>query len=77
VDYKLCRKNKNKNYFIIISNFSNFAMDTMDRKKYYQHSYPYPDGSKKRGRRTKEEQEEYIKSQQLKVIKKITILTFD
>ncbi len=52
-------------------------MPETERKKYYQHNYPYPDGSKKRGRRSKEEQEEYIKSQQLKVVKKTTILTFD
>ena len=46
-------------------------------KVYYEHSYPYDDGSKKRGRKTKEEKEEYNKTQQLKYTIKTTILTFD
>jgi len=52
-------------------------MENENKKRSYQHSYPYPDGSKKRGRRTKEEQEIYNKTLQLKVVKKTTILTFD
>jgi hypothetical protein len=49
-----------------------------EKKKYYQPLFY--DGAyegKKRGRKSKEEKEEWIKEQQLKIIRKITILTFD
>lgn len=43
----------------------------------YKHSFPYPDGSKKRGRRSYAEQDEYNKTQQLKYKKGSFLITFD